>query len=367
MKYLTALIAFLVINLPVSGQSVTVSVANEHAGFTSRQIPLQSGVATLTGNRFTVGDHAVSQPLTWSVSPSGNKIGVISAGGRTAYQVLDANGNTLSDTELEFFDNSDSSIAIFQFNDGRAAARDNIANFTFFDAAGTQRFSISNSSQSRDGEQISELASDAAGKTIVLYNPVISFGSATGSRAQLVFGEDDTDVFFRSSEREIKQLKVTDDGSFITVLTTGGNNDYVHVFDRFGNELYNSELDNGRAGVTLSGKGEFLTVYGEGRVQVFNINTNQSVGSSSSRTPLLYGIYIPEDETIIAVGGNRTGESVSNASLVAVHVGKRQIARSNLPGSPILRNPNEISIQRNSSSRYRLKGLHQHFNISTSF
>lgn len=294
-------------------------------------------------------------------------MGVVSAGESVAYQMLDEEGNTLSDTELEFFDATDRSIAVFQFSDGRAVVRDNIANFTFFDAAGSQQYSISNSSQSSDGESVSELAADPAGKTIVLYNPVISYGSTTGSRARLVIGEEDAVGFYRSDDREIKQLKVTDDGLFISVLTTGGSGDHVNIFDRFGNELYNSELDNGRAGVTLSGMGEFLTVYGEGRVQVYNINTNQSIGSSSSQTPLLYGVYIPEDQTILAYGGNLSGETVSNASIVAVHVGKRQIARSDLPGSPVLRNPDEISIQRNSSNSYRLKGLNRHLNIKTSF
>ena len=127
------------------------------------------------------------------------------------------------------------------------------------------------------------------------------------------------------------------------------------------------DLERERLGVTLSGSGEFLTAYGEGRVQVFNIITGQSVGSSSSRTTILYGKYMPEDETIFTFGGNVSGSSVSEATVIAVHVGRRQIARTNLNTVPIIRHRDHFTVTRTSAGHYRMKGLNQDLLIRTSF
>src|SRR5690625_6425982 len=72
-----------------------------------------------------------------------------------------------------------------------------------------QLFSISNSSGSQSGERPSELAADPSGITIALYNPAISYGETTGSRAVLVYGENDTDQFFSSENQEITDRKST--------------------------------------------------------------------------------------------------------------------------------------------------------------
>lgn len=364
------LLFFTVLSLciqPLLAQSVSVSVAEEHSGIGSNQIVLKSGAANISAGELSVSGNTITGTLSWSVSPEGNKIGAMTANGAVTYRMLDYNGNSIADTELEFFNAADESIAVYQFNDGRAVTRDNIANFSFFDAGGSLLYSVSNSSQSSGGEQVSRLAADDAGKTVVLYNPVISFGNRTGSRAQLVYGEGNVEEFFRSDSREIKEVRVMEGGLYITVLTSGGSSDRVHVYDRFGNELHAMDLDTERLGVTLSGNGEFLTAYGEGRVQVFNIITGQNVGSSSSRTTILYGKYMPEDETIFAFGGNVSGSSISDATVIAVHVGRRQIARTNLDTVPVIRDRDHFSVIRTSAGRYRMEGLNQDFVIRTSF
>ncbi|PWN06185.1 hypothetical protein [Rhodohalobacter mucosus] len=364
------LLVFAVLSLSIQSviaQSVTVSIADGQAGRTDDQVVLKSGVAEVTGSDLSVKGNRVTNTMSWSVSPGGNKIGAMTRNGMVAYRMLDYYGNSVANTELEFFNSSDESIAVYQFDDGRAVARDNIANFTFFDADGSVVYSISNSSQSSGGEQISRLAADPEGKTIVLYNPVISYDSRTGSRAQIVYGQGDVTEFFRSDSREIKQVRVADDGLFITVLTSGQASDRVHVYDRFGNEIHTMDLEPERLGVTLSGRGEFLTAYGAGRVQVFNIITGERVGSSSSRTAILYGEYIPEDETILVFGGNASGSSVADATVIAVHVGRRQIARTNLDRTAVMREKDYLSIVRTSTGTYRMKGLNQELEIRTSF
>ena len=102
-------------------------------------------------------------------------------------------------------------------------------------------------------------------------------------------------------------------------------------------------------------------------MQVFNILTGQTVGSSSSRTTILYGKYMPEDETIFAFGGNVSGSSVSDATVIAVHVGRRQIARTNLDTVPVIRNRDHFAVTRTSAGLYRMEGLNQDLIIRTSF
>lgn len=367
MKHLLFFAALSLCVHPLLAQSVSVSVAEEHSGIERDQVVLKSGTATVSAAQLSVKGNNITGTLSWSLSSEGNKIGAMTANGTVAYRMIDYNGNSIADTELEFFNAADESIAVYQFSDGRAVARDNIANFTFIDAGGSVLYSVSNSSQSSGGEQISRLAADTAGKTIVLYNPVISLGSQTGSRAQLVYGEGDVAEFFRSDSREIKEVRVMEGGLFITVLTSGGGSDRVHVYDRFGNELHMMDVETERLGATLSGNGEFLTVYGEGRVQVFNIITGETVGSSSSRSAILFGKYIPEDEIIIVFGGNVSGSSVSDATVIAVHVGRRQIARTDMNITPVLRDKDHFSVTRTSAGNYRMKGLNQDFIIRTSF
>jgi hypothetical protein len=367
MKHLLTIVVLLFCIQTLSAQSVSVSIAEEHAGINSNQIVLKSGAASVTSAEIIVNETSIASPLSWSVSPDGNKLGIMTVNGGVSYRMVDYNGNPVADTNLEFFNASDESIAVYQFNDGRAVTRDNIANFTFFDADGTVLYSVSNSSQSSEGEQISQLAADPSGKTIVLYNPVISYGSRTGSRAQVVFGNNEVNEFYRSDSREIEQVRVTGDGSYITVLASGGGSDVAYVYDRFGNELHEMQIDSERTGVSLSGSGEYLTAYGAGRVQVFNIATGESVGSSSSRTTILYGEYVPQDDIILAFGGNVSGSTVSDASVVAVHVGQRQIARSDLSTTPAIRQSEGFSLTRLSAGRYRLSGLNQHLVIQTSF
>jgi hypothetical protein len=286
MKYLFAAVFSLMITLPAVSQSVSVSAVSEHSGYSQSQFPLVSGSISITPGQLTIASTDIFRPAAWGIAPGGSKVGVMKAERYLNYLQFSSSGARIAETELEFFDASDETLAVFQFDDGRAVVRDNVANFTFFDARGEILYTINNSTQSPDGERVSRMASDKNGRTIVLYNPVISYGGATGSRARLVFGDDDFDIFFRSENREISQLRVTPGGSFITMITVSGSAETAHVFDRFGNELSSMDLDEGQLGVTLSGSGEFLTTYSRGRVQVYNLITGERIGSTSSRNPI---------------------------------------------------------------------------------
>jgi hypothetical protein len=368
MKFVFAFLFSVHITGTAFSQSVSVSAVAEHSGFSQSQFPLASGHIEVSPDQLTIGSTDVFRPAAWAISPKGNRVGVVKAEAALNYMQLGSTGSRLTQTELEFFDTTDRTLAVFQFDDGRAIVRDNVANFTFFDAGGKILYSVSNSTQSPEGERISLLAADPSGKTVVLYNPVISLGGgATGSRARLVFGEDDHDIFFRSDSREIEQLRVSADGSYITMLTKSGSSQRAHIFDRFGNELFTMDPDDTQLGISLSGRGEYLTTYSRGRVQVYNMITGERVGSTSSRNPVLYATFIPQDESIIAFGGNLNNGTISNPTVTVIHVGRRQIAREDLNMNLAAIDLNQLEIEREGANRFLLKGLNRNLRIQSSF
>ncbi len=106
-------------------------------------------------------------------------------------------GNVINSGEFNRV-GDDPSFKIYPLQNGSYIVRENIANFVLFDSFGSVIRPISNSSQSEDGEKISELAMDPMGKTIVLYNPQIRNGTKRDSQAKIVGLEGaDRDVFYR--------------------------------------------------------------------------------------------------------------------------------------------------------------------------
>lgn len=351
----------------ISAQSISVTAVQEHSSISQSQFPLFNGALSYSNNSISAGSVEFFQPETWGVSPKGTKISLLKS--ETVMNLIstDYEGNQLYQKELEFFEPGDGTLGIFPFDDGRVMTRDNVANFTLFDASGERIYSISNSTQSQDGERPSRLASDRYGQTVVFYNPVINYGDTRGSRARVIFGEEDDREFFRDNEREIAQANVTKSGSFITLLTKGSGDDRVHIYDRFGNMLTEFDIDPEQRGVTLHEKGEFLTTYTRGRVQVYNIVTGERLGSTSSRNPVLYATYLPEDDLILAFGGSENNGNISEPMMTAVHIGQRQIARADIDGALSMIDPARLHIERSSANQFRLSGLNRELNISAQF
>jgi hypothetical protein len=367
MKYLTIILLFSFVSLQAMAQSVSISPVSEHSGFSQSEFPLYNGSLSVTSTQLRIGSTDIFQPSVWARSTSGKKVGVLKPVTSLKLFQYDYQGNKLFEKELEFFDSSDNTLNIYQFDDGRAVARDNVANFTFFASDGAIVHSVSNSSQSPDGERESRLASDSKGSTFVLYNPVISYGGTTGSRARVVFKKEDSEIFYRSESREIKQVKVSRSGSFITMLTSGGGEDSAHIFDRFGNNIFELELADGQQGLSLSENGEFLTVYSRGRVQVFNTLSGETVGSTSPRNPVLFAEYVPEDEVILILAGSYSGNSISSPVMTAVSVSQRQIANRDIGFSLSAIDLDQIDVIRSGAGQFYMRGLNKELNISTQF
>lgn len=371
MQYLKFFILFAF--LPVTGlsQSISISALSDHSGNQPGTIPLKDGTFRIGGNsvQLTSSNQSVNQTgvAGWSVSDGGHKIGLLLRENGLKLSTYDYRGSQIAENNMEFFEGGDQTLEIYQFDDGRTVVRDNVANFSFFDASGKLIYSVSNSSQSMEGESESRLAADPSGSTVVLYNPIISAGGQTGSRASLVFGPNNTVVFFQDNNREITHLSVNENGTLISLIAGTGSNTQSIVFDRFGNELNRFDFDDTQLGLTPDATETYLTVYSSSRIQVYNLITGERLGSASSRQTIIHAQYHPEDEVILAVGGAKNNGRISDPMMMAVHLSKRQIARSEITFPISAHDGEKIRQIRLRPDQYRITGLNRHLDVTTQF
>jgi hypothetical protein len=367
MKYLATVFLFFLFVQLLTAQSVTITVDPEHSGNNLSSYPIKHGTLAYSDNQFLFGGLQIIEPAAWSISPAKNKIAFLQKREMLYLRSFDYSGRLLVDKALEFFDPDDATLDVYQYNDGRVVVRDNVANFSFFDARGGQVFSVSNFAQSHDGERESRLSSDISGRTTVLYNPAIAYGSATGSRAQLLYGEDQTEPFFRDDNREIKSLAISDNGTFITIITANGNHDRVIIFDRFGNELIVLDMDGEITGAVTSSNGEYVTTFRDARMQVFSVSDGELLGSASSRNNIITAAYFPDDELLVSLNGSVNHNRITNSSVTAVHITKRQITSENIKMQLSLLQAGNIDIVRTGTNQYRLTGLNRELLLNARF
>jgi hypothetical protein len=371
MKYPQLLFIFLfslILSTSLQARQLSVQAVSGHSSNSQNQYPLDGGVLESDRGYFTIGESGVFNPESWSISYQNQKAGFLETREQSVYlTIFETSGNKIVDRELEFFDVNDETLKLYLFDNGRSVTRDNVANFTFFDPDGELIYSVSNSSQSSEGERESELAASAYGNTIVLYNPVINYGESRGSRAKVVFGENDQKVFFRDESAQILQVKVSESGSYITLLTGDGSNYGVYIFDRFGNELNQFSFDDEQKGVSISDDAQFVTVYSGGRTQVLNALTGERVGSTSSRSPVINSRYFENDDVILVFGGVQEGNRIDRPTVSAIHIGQRQILREEVNESLSIYDVDRIDITQLQSNSYRIDGLNRSLNIQADF
>ena len=367
MKYLISVFLAILFFQSLPAQSVSVTFDPEHAGNNDYTFPVKEGTVAISNNQFVIAGIQIIQPEAWSISSDRNKLAFLQKREMLYLRSIDHKGRLLIEKGLEFFNPDDTTLDVYQFSDGRTVIRDNVANFTFFDPRGEEIFSVSNFAQSPDGERESRLSSDKAGKILVLYNPVIAFGSGTGSRAQLVSFGNETETFFRDNNREIKFLEVSDDGAFITLIATDGSNDQVLIFDRFGNELISFDADGMLTGAVISPGGEFLTTFRDARMQVIRVADGEVLGSASSRNNIIQASYFPDDGMLISLNGNLNNHRITNASITAVHVTRRQIASENVSMQLSKLVPGSIDLLRTGENRFRISGMNRDLLLDTRF
>lgn len=368
MKYISFIILFLLFTAPAIAQSLSITQNPDHSGYNTGTFPTKGSSVSVSGGQYQFADVQIFDPASWAISEQKSKLSFLLRRDALQLQTFDDTGVKLIDKNLEFFDPADNTLKIYQFDDGRTVVRDNVANFTFFDAKGERAFVISNSSQSIDGERESQLSADKAGRTLVLYNPVIAYGSETGSRARVVYGEEHIETLFNDTQREIKFLRVSTDGAFISLIATSGNRDEILIFDRFGNEIFTHTPGGQIQGVTLTEDASYMTTFAGSRMQVYKIPSGERIGSASSQTTIVHATYIPEDETIIGLGGSLSSSGIlSSPTATAVHISKRQIAREQVDLPLSIIDETSVEISRVAAGRYKVSGLNRELTIRAQF
>ncbi|MDR9364539.1 MAG: hypothetical protein RI575_04310 [Balneolaceae bacterium] len=359
MKFLFTVLIFISYSPSLFSQSIEIESDPAQSSFSDNTFSAGDGTVIVSGNQFVLGSAQIANPEAWSFSSSNRRASFLQRSNGINLMSYNAEGDLFIERALQFFTPSDNTINTYQFDNGDIVLRDNVANFTFLNAKGETSYQVSNSSGSTDGEQESQLASNPFGNTIVLYNPVIAYGAETGSRAQIVYGEQDTDLFFNSREDEIRDVRISESGEFITLITTGAGGHTATVYDRFGNELFQQTSDEDLIGATLSTDATHLTTYSSGRVQVYEIPSGNRLGSASSRSSILFAGYDPEAQIIIALGGSQSGMTIEEPEITAVSISEREIAREDVPFSISTLDIGRVALSVRGSNSYSISGLNR--------
>src|SRR6056297_2625348 len=104
--------------------------------------------------------------------------------------------------------------------------------------------------------------------------------------------------------RVILSLSVSESNYNISVVRENGSGARsLHLFDRFGNLLFEMAPDLAIDGFNMSGDGDYVTIFAENRVQVYRTATSERIGSATSRLSIAQAAYFPDGNLIITLGG----------------------------------------------------------------
>lgn len=342
-----------------SNQYTTFGLADHNVSFSNNAIGFPNA-----GAQF--GDY-----LTYGVSPDYTILGVLknTMQGEQAF-ILNTEADTLGNFSTISVGFDDPSLALKTFNSGSVLLRNNIANFTLYNPLGDVVTSASSSSQSQQGEAISEMTTDPNGKTVLLYTPKINQGDEIGSQAQILTSNNATESIFYSSNRSITHATVSENGQFVVLVTSSeGTEDEILILDRYGNELGSISSEEDLIGAGFGGDGEQVIAYSRRRALVFSTLSGERIGSTSFRSPLIMADYFAEDLTIVGL----TGSKVENTEIYrdlefhTINLEQREIARKELSGALGSSPDIKMAFSREGSGRYQLLGTNKIVNLSVSF
>jgi hypothetical protein len=366
------ILMFILLPSFVYGQSVDLSVASPTANNTPSTFLLKNGELSFGqgGVQFLGTGNMVSSYSAMGISPDRSKVAFLkrsaSSGEITLYS---SRGNILNRFDLATQVPDDPSLAVFPFDNAGVLVRHNITRFNFYDTFGEISNSMSSSSQSEQGETISQVAMSATGQTVVIYNPKIKFGNNLGSKAQVMLADGSfTNIFF-SKNRFLKDVTISGDGNIIVAITAReGADDEVLIMDKFGNELNTISTSENLSGASMSRHSDFLTLYSSGRVIVFSAISGEKVGATSLGSVFL-AQYFPQDNTIIALTGNYSEESgvMSEVEVQAINVEQRAIESTSFADNLGFHQAIAPRLTRVGSNKYQLTGSSKELMITTSF
>lgn len=350
MRFLFLVATLLLIQSSATAQSISVAVDASTRSNSSTQFTMMGNTVSISG----VGDlNSVSSDLATKAIFSASDI-----------SIQDEDGRELLNLEKSL-DNEDGSSRVYVLNDGSFIVREIVSNFEFYDSFGRLKFSVNNNTNSEGGESVSELSSDPMAQTIVLYNPKIIINGQTNSRASVLKSNGTRMEFFYSDESGIRTVEVSDDANYISVITESNK---VFLYDRYGNSLNEIDFDQDVVGATFSDNGRYITIYSGGRAAVYSVISGERQGSTSFRgSPVVKATYFPQDNVILAVTGDRTGNSLSGIQFHAINIKARKIARENFGETVGMLDAISLSFNRTRANRYSLAGLSKKLNLTASF
>lgn len=372
--FVFALFSLLLAEVPsVSAQQLSASFAAGNGQYNSETFWLQDQPVLLNDRylSFMNSGRQVSGFLAYGLAADYSSIAVLERGvSQAGLLQLTMAGDTLNSFDVEGLEGNDPSLALYPQGDGTVMLRKNIAGFSQFDVFGHEKYFVSNSSQSQGGEVISEVATTPDGRATLLYNPKIMRDGKAGSAARVLEAGGEHRSVFYSDDRTIASADIASSGSAIALLTRReGTNDQIFIVDRFGRQLRKIETEEDLVGINLSDEGRYLTIWARGRIQVYRTTDGKRLGSTSSRTPVVWADYAPDDGVVVAIMGRHPEGSnkVGQPEIQAVHFGKREIVNDELDDTIGMSDKLPIRIVRSSRYHYRIEGINRPVNVSMSF
>jgi len=371
MKLTSLLISIFCLVTSLNAQTLTAEYYPVNNALSISQIPLQNGLLSASGEVFQFGTESrvtISNPLELSVSADGRLVGALqNRGGLTAY-IYNDEGTELVSSGLQNMTSGDETLGLTVLNSGEFVIRDNVANFSIFDAAGNRRATYLNSANTTGGEQTSQVAVSSDGVVMAVYNPVIQYQNGQGSRISIVTGDNEADEFFNSMNRVILSLSVSESNYNISVVTENGSGARsLHLFDRFGNLLFEMAPDLAIDGFNMSEDGNYVTIFAENRVQVYRTATSERLGSATSRSSIAQAAYFPDRNLILALGGELTSQGIETPEITAVDLRQRQIERVRLTDAVAYMGQSRVTIRREGTNTYRIEGINRPIKATAQF
>lgn len=371
MKLTSLLVLIFCLVTSLNAQTLTADFYPDNKASNISQFPLQNGLLISSGDTYQFGTEravTIANPLGMSVSDDGRLIGSLQSRGGINAIVYTSEGKELLNTELENISASDETLGFKLLNTGEFIVRDNVANFSFFDAGGNRELTYSNSAGTSGGEQTSQMAASDDGVLKIVYNPVIQYQNGQGSRISRITGDNEAEEFFNSRDRVIVSLAVSEANhtvSFVTQNASGSRS--LHWFDRFGNLLFEMDSDLDIDGFSTTSDGKYITVYAGNRVQVHNTATSERLGSASSRSSIVKAVYFPDKNLILTLGGDLNDKKIGNPDITAIDLQKRQIERVRLTESVKFMDPAHIRIEREGTSTFKINGINRPIQVTAQF
>ena len=355
------------------GQSLNLSPTTETSDNNPSTFLLANSEVTITGDkiRFSETGQTVANYRTFGVSPDQSMISLLKrSSGNAQFVLLSSSGDTLNNFTASSIGDRDPSLGVFPFNNGEILLRDNITNFTFFDTLGEVYNSTSISSQTEDGEQISEVVMSQNNQTVVLYSPKVRRGDKLGSRAVLMTSNGEFKRIYSDTDRYLKDVTVSGEGDIVVAITArDGTDDQVLVMDSYGNSLNTITTGEDLKSASLSSDLEYLTLYSGGRVMVYEALTGERLGATSMGSSVFLANYFPEDNILIALTGRYSERQgiLNGAEFRAINLEQREITSEEFSGALGFNKAIMPRFVRTGTDSYRLEGGSKEIEVDANF